>query len=67
VTELLKQLGPPWAGKPGEAPAAPRRVRVVYTTRTGTNTQYLTLTPDNVEELKELAQKLGITAPGGTP
>ncbi len=66
VAELLKQLTPPWPDRPGDPSAVPRRVRVVYTTRTGTNTQYLTLIRQDVEELRQLAQKLGIAAPDDT-
>ncbi len=60
VAELLRQLAPSWTGQQGQLARPPRRVRVVYTKPASANTQYLVLTENDVAELKQVAEQLGI-------
>ncbi len=64
VSELLRQLAPPWTPEPGRPRVPLRRVHVVYMARKGTSTKHMVLTPEDIAELRALAQKLGITAAG---
>jgi beta-lactamase regulating signal transducer with metallopeptidase domain len=58
IIELLRQLTGPRTD--GQSAEMPRTVRVVYTVRNGTNTQYLKVMPADVTELKQLAENVGI-------
>jgi beta-lactamase regulating signal transducer with metallopeptidase domain/5-hydroxyisourate hydrolase-like protein (transthyretin family) len=64
VSELLRQLAPPWTPEPDRPGVPLRRVHVVYMARKGTSTKHMVLTPEDVAELRALAQKLGIAAAG---
>jgi hypothetical protein len=60
VTELLRRQTSPFQGPSPETPQPPRRIRPTYTKPLTTNTQFLALTPENIVELTQLAEKLGI-------
>jgi beta-lactamase regulating signal transducer with metallopeptidase domain/5-hydroxyisourate hydrolase-like protein (transthyretin family) len=67
LCELLNRAIPVSTDKTGESPQSSPPIGVSYLTPTGTYMGYLTLTRDDVEELKRVAEELGITPPGNDP
>jgi hypothetical protein len=65
VKGLLEEMTPARTKEASAAPQTPYQVQISYRTRGGSSKDgSMTLTPEDVEELKKLAEQLGVTAAG---